>query len=66
MSKNKKSLDSFIEYCQANPEQRFWQALRNWSGWPFIYASKTWPGDIERTDIFDTYYWEDDTPTKFI
>lgn len=30
MNKNKEKLDSFTEYCKAHPEQRFWQALRNW------------------------------------
>ena len=29
--KSDKLLDSFIGYCHANPEQRFWQALRNWA-----------------------------------
>ena len=27
---NKETLQSFVAYCEANPEQRFWQALRNW------------------------------------
>lgn len=31
LNKNKKRLDSFTEYCKHFPEQRFWQALRNWS-----------------------------------
>lgn len=30
MNKNKEKLDSFTEYCKANPEERFWQAIRNW------------------------------------
>lgn len=29
--KSKKQLDSFVEYCTAHPEERFWQALRNWT-----------------------------------
>lgn len=28
---NEETLKSFIAYCEANPEQRFWQALRNWA-----------------------------------
>lgn len=32
MNKNKQLLDSFVEYCNDNPEQRFYQALTNWSG----------------------------------
>jgi len=25
------TLSSFVSYCEAHPEQRFWQALRNWA-----------------------------------
>lgn len=54
MSKNAKTLASFVVYCEAHPEQRFWQALRNWSGWPFIYASRDL---IRLPEVRDTYYW---------
>jgi hypothetical protein len=30
-SKNKEKLSSFSQYCIDNPDQRFWQALRNWN-----------------------------------
>ena len=30
-------LELFTKYCQENPGERFWQALRNWSGQDFIY-----------------------------
>lgn len=30
--KNKKLLNSFVDYCLKHPNERFWQALRNWSG----------------------------------
>lgn len=43
MNKNKKVLDSFIKYCEENPELRFWQALRNWSFYDFIYGGKRSP-----------------------
>ena len=41
MSKMKSStkLWSFIQYCLAHPDERFWQALRNWSKYEFIYVS---------------------------
>jgi hypothetical protein len=42
MEINKKrntKLDSFVKYCRNNPELRFWQALRNWSGSNFIIKS---------------------------
>lgn len=31
MNKNQKQLESFTTYCKEYPEQRFWQALRNWT-----------------------------------
>lgn len=48
--KLKEQLDSFILYCHTYPEQRFWQALRNWSGEDKIIAEFT--GKQE-----DTFYW---------
>lgn len=55
-SKNADKLASFTAYCQAHPEERFWQALRNWSPYNFIYGSKkpvamTGDGNLE-----DTFY----------
>jgi hypothetical protein len=50
---NKKLLDSFIKYCEEHPEQRFWQALRNWSKFMFIYASNEISGEGE---LIDTFY----------
>lgn len=40
MNKNKKLLESFSAYCKQNSDQRFWQALRNWSGAGAILAMK--------------------------
>ena len=34
---NSEVLASFAEYCKEHPDERFWQALRNWSGYPFIF-----------------------------
>ena len=31
MDKNYTQLKSFRAYCTLHPEQRFWQALRNWN-----------------------------------
>lgn len=44
-------LQSFIEYCKDHPEQRFWQALRNWCKWPFVCVA-------DGTETLDTFYWE--------
>lgn len=35
LNKNIDRLDSFSLYCRKHPEQRFWQALRNWSGYEY-------------------------------
>jgi len=49
--KHKIALASFNKYCQNHPEQRFWQALKSWSGYHFIYGSYDFPDNFE-----DTFY----------
>ena len=56
MSRNKKILDSFVKYCTEHPEERFWQAIRNWSTYGYIWVSNTVCRD---PNCLDTYYWED-------
>jgi hypothetical protein len=57
MSRNSVVLASFVAYCKAHPDERFWQALRNWCGkYNFIYATSTPLWDIE--ELNDTFYWE--------
>lgn len=56
MTRNSELLMSFAAYCNENPEQRFWQALRNWSQHPFILAARD--KDLVRGDYEDTFYWE--------
>jgi hypothetical protein len=53
MNKNKKVLDNFVFYCQCHPDERFWQALRNWAGVNFIFI-----GQFLTTGVQDTFYWE--------
>lgn len=36
MSRNSELLKEFVSYCEAHPDMRFWQALTNWSGLPFV------------------------------
>ena len=60
-SKNGKVLQSFIDYCVAHPEYRFWQALRNWSAAAFIFASGVPLYEIHMPAagvVKDTFYWE--------
>ena len=53
-SKNLKLLKEFTAYCKKYPELRFWQALRNWSGWPFILVSNSTP----EAGQGDTFFFE--------
>lgn len=56
-TKNSIKLSSFTRYCLANPEMRFWQALRNWAGVNFILTAKSLDFDSgEFKDIKDTFY----------
>ena len=57
-SKNFDLLEQFITYCEDHPEQRFWQALRNWSGQQFILTGKGDITDPTNFDYVDTFYWE--------
>lgn len=45
-----KLLKEFTAYCKKHPEQRFWQALRNWSGAYAIYQS-------DGRELKDTFYF---------
>jgi len=40
-SNNQDKLNDFTVYCHEHPKERFWQALRNWSGYGFIYGCNT-------------------------
>ena len=50
MNKNKKLLKDFSRYCEKHSEQRFWQALRNWSGFSYVYAE-------DDNGLSDTFYF---------
>ena len=61
-SKNRAVLNDFIEHCVSHPDERFWQALRNWSDNHMILifnASKL--GGLPENqpeNIKDTFYFE--------
>jgi len=60
-TQNSEMLDSLIEYCQAHPDQRFWQALRNWSGWQHVLVSNDSDFVVSQTTVgkvHDTFNWE--------
>jgi hypothetical protein len=55
--KDKNILNDFINYCMFNPKQRFWQALRNWSGFNFVWVSMS--NGLDNSNIKDTFYFID-------
>jgi len=52
-NRNWEVLKDFIQYCVEHPEQRFWQALRNWAEVDAVLVLK----DNGCTKL-DTYYRE--------
>lgn len=54
-TENNELLADFVSYCQEHPHERFWQALRNWSGWSFIVAGTSYDEIQGRQS--DTFYW---------
>jgi len=60
-SKNFSKLTQFTNYCAEHPEERFWQALRNWSEYENIVGQKYFGKDLKGEDVFeseDTFYKE--------
>jgi hypothetical protein len=60
-NRNSEQLDSLVEYCQAHPDERFWQALRNWSGWQHVLVSNDSDfvfSPVTKGKIQDTFEWE--------
>jgi hypothetical protein len=58
-SRNGKVLLSFVAYCIANPNLRFWQALCSWAGVGYIAVTYTPPYMLEDSDeLTDTFPWE--------
>lgn len=57
-SKNMLLLFSLMDYCYEHPNERFWQALRNWAGVNYICAADVLP---DSRDIRDTFHWESRT-----
>jgi len=55
--KSNVQLKSFIDYCYNHPTERFWQALRNWSGYNFIFGSNANQFD-DYSKLKDTFYHE--------
>lgn len=55
--KSFKLLVKFIWYCLNHRDERFWQALRNCSGFDYIYVSDNFI-NCEKCEVIDTFYSE--------
>ncbi len=49
-------LYGFVKYRQEHPDQRFWQALKNWTGRGYVYLSEV---PIDDPLLKDTFYIQD-------
>lgn len=58
--RDKKTKEKFIKYLKDHPEERFWQAIRNFSKYEFILG---YNGNFENIPVGfrDTFYIESDT-----
>jgi hypothetical protein len=62
--KDQKLKMSFIDYLEKHPEQRFWQAVRNWAKVHFVLTSTHFDPDMlnqkfmkdKDAEIKDTFY----------
>ena len=52
MKTQEELLNSFVAYCKKYPNQRFWQALRNWADVDSIYVQN------DGEELRDTFYVE--------
>lgn len=53
--RSEKTKKDFIKYLEKHPGERFWQAVRNFSGYSFIIASDIFPDNPNQAD---TFHWE--------
>jgi hypothetical protein len=58
--RSRDALLDFARYCEDHPQERFWQALRNWSGFSFIFGTSFVQGSelLNKPGIQDTFYKE--------
>jgi hypothetical protein len=59
-TRNSAVLAEFVAYCEKNPGMRFWQALRNWANWGFIFVTNDeyYVYNDRKHPLYDTFYWE--------
>lgn len=58
-TRNSKTLRSFIRYCVTHPEERFWQAIRNWSEYnKIVGVTIDWKKVPEPNPLMESGYTE--------
>ena len=55
-TRNSEVRASFVRYCEQHPDERFWQALRNWSGHEYVLVQDWYRNPWAVT--IDTFAWE--------
>jgi hypothetical protein len=63
ITKNSVLAENFKMYCDLHPDERFYQALKNWSGAQFILTAQSVTIESGKKDVYndveDTYNWEE-------
>ena len=60
-TRNSSVLADFTAYCTTHPDERFWQAPRNWANVNFIFVARQRPMDEDidnEAELYDTFYRE--------
>ena len=52
-----KTAEALVKYIKAHPDERFWQALRNFSGYLKIYGEYE-NKEVDDVVLEDTFYLE--------
>lgn len=50
--RSKKTKEAFIKYLEEHPEERFWQAVRNFSKYSVVLVGN------HGEPLMDTFYWD--------
>lgn len=53
--RSQKTKEAFIKYLEDHPQERFWQAVRNFSKYNYIFGGYS----PDKTDAKDTFYEEE-------
>jgi hypothetical protein len=62
--RSKQTKEDFIKYLEEHPEERFWQAIRNFSGYAFVLGSDILPIEGQRDTFYDEELLPNLTPTE--